>query len=57
LLDVDEDGDYKTGGTEHMEGSRGCLDKMLEEYVIGENLEVDFTDYSTYSNGDITRRG
>jgi len=40
-----------------MEGSRGCLDKMLEKHVIKENLEVDFTYYSTYSNSDITGWG
>jgi hypothetical protein len=54
-LDVDEDRDYKTKSTEHIEGSSSCLDKMLKEHVIGENLKVDFTYYSTYSNSDTTR--
>jgi hypothetical protein len=39
LLDVDEDGDYKTGCTKHQEGGRDYMEEMLEGDIIGEDSE------------------
>jgi hypothetical protein len=52
---VDEDRDYKTKGTVHQEGGRGCIEEMLERNVIGKDTALDSTHYEAYSSCDTAK--